>query len=116
LTTEKAKPRLTIALSERRPITIDPDEWPVIAEASLDYDKCDLYVRVRQHADGRVIVYSGAVHAPGHGPSVYGGFFIDEAVDMVDVQLPSVIRRAAGIIECPRLGSECIANLPAEEV
>lgn len=64
--TDNTKTRI-ITLTGRAPVRIREDEWPVIASGSYrDHDnqyefqanrkwKCD--IRVRQHADGRAIVY-----------------------------------------------------------
>jgi hypothetical protein len=57
----------TITLTGRRPVTIDEDQWPVIASSGWDdcdsqYEfqanrRADAGLKVRRHADGRVIVY-----------------------------------------------------------
>lgn len=57
----------TITLTGRRPVTIDEDEWPVIASSGWgDYDNqyefqanrtADAGLKVRKHADGRTLVY-----------------------------------------------------------
>ncbi len=55
----------TITLTGRRPVTIDEDAWPRIAEA-LEHHSCGEHaqngkvswqLRIRQHADGRLIMY-----------------------------------------------------------
>ena len=66
MTSTERKQR-TITLTGRRPVTIYEDQWPVIAEASWDdYDnqhefqanrKAEAHLKVRQHADGRTLVY-----------------------------------------------------------
>ena len=59
----------TITLSNRQPVKIDEDNWPVIADAK-DYvhdgqvecqanRKSTWWIKVRQHKDGRAIVYAG---------------------------------------------------------
>lgn len=69
MTTTETKTR-TITLTNRPPVKISDDQWPTIAEASGDSfgsnfqarqsnrDQCDNYtLKVRQHADGRTLVY-----------------------------------------------------------
>jgi hypothetical protein len=59
---------LTITLTDRPPVKIQEDEWPVIALGSADDDDSShsghqpsrewtRTIRVRQHTDGRVLVY-----------------------------------------------------------
>ena len=66
-TTTTSKTR-TITLTDRPPVKIKEDEWPVIATGSADDDDSSQpgnppnrewtrTIRVRQHTDGRAIVY-----------------------------------------------------------
>jgi hypothetical protein len=58
----------TITLTNRPPVRIDEDQWPVIADGTwTDHDgqvECQanrrwkMHIRVRQHTDGRAVVYS----------------------------------------------------------
>jgi hypothetical protein len=119
-TTEEPK-KLKITMSERPPVTIVKAEWPLIASAT-DHDgqvRCQANhewdIRVREHADGRRLVYgwmqggNGGMHA--HEREVYAGFLVTGADETV-----RAIRRVAGVIEHDKLGDECIADLPAEEI
>ena len=130
MTATKTKTR-TITLTGRRPVTIDEAEWPVIAKASddswgggedwalhnqaSDQGQLDEYsLRVRQHADGRAIVYGtytegwnseheGLTHA---GHLVSAGDSIENAIESVGVTL-----------NVPKqLIADCIADLPAERL
>ena len=66
MTTTETKYR-TITLTDRAPVRIREDLWPIIAHGSFTYHDgtirqqanrlCDIDIRVRQHADGRSIVY-----------------------------------------------------------
>lgn len=58
----------TITLTDRPPVTIREDDWPILATGSADDDDSDgrgnrpnrewtRTIRVRQHEDGRAIVY-----------------------------------------------------------
>ena len=117
--------RIKITLSERRPITIERDAWPVVAAADAHDNRIESQahtkwrIAVRQHRDGRRIVYGWAVAGPGGKPigwrDVYGGFVLD-AVDGAPDEAGTIraIRRVAGILDRDDLGAECIADLPAE--
>jgi len=125
----KTKTR-TITLTGRAPVKIIEDEWPRIAQGSGDsfvgHDYArkqqadaqgeldDYTITVRQHADGRAIVYGvlAAATAWTCSESRRGGQLLDAGADIAaairevgeDCGLPdSVIR-------------ECIADLPAEEI
>lgn len=134
---EQPPKKLTrITLTDRRPVSVDPEEWPVIAAAdgdsyaSRDYSRhqqalgqgeLDRYrLRVRQHADGRTIIYgvfdaatawTGSEDRAGGRllePTRAGGdsAAIVQAILAVgaDCRLPeSVIR-------------ECVGDLPEEEL
>jgi len=128
--TKTSKKIRTITLTDRRPVKIIEDEWPVLARATGDSYQGDDYARrqqaqaigelddyylyVRQHAEGRTIVYGilDAANAWTCSESRRGGQLLDAGADIAaairevgeDCGLPdSVIR-------------ECIADLPAEEI
>lgn len=131
----------TITLSDRRPVTIVDGEWPVIAGAGdSEYDgqvrsqanrASEWSMRVRQHADGRAIVYAVYEHntnwqgerdiAVRHGVllSAEDGARPGLVVDAIK----SVSRRMAGCEHADddaarwtRLADECIAHLPPETI
>lgn len=140
-TNNEAEPRKmrTITLTGRAPIRIAEDEWPMIARASCrpgsmrngtpvpDYETDCYMLHVRQHADGRVIVY-GVIDAatawtrtedwrggellapPNRSNHPEDGLVVDSA-DVV-----SAIRRVGGVRFPDSVMRECIANLPAEEI
>ena len=70
MSTTSSPKTLTITLTDRPPVKIIDADWPVIAHGS--YDRHDgqveseanriwsLSIRVRRHADGRLIVYGTA--------------------------------------------------------
>jgi hypothetical protein len=118
---------IKVTLSERPPVSIAVADWPIIA-SSDDHDgkvECQAntkwYIKVREHADGRRLVYcskdagNGGQHAGFRG--TYGGWLlaVDAHVDMAE-QTIRAIRRCAGLIERDDLGAECIGDLPAEEL
>jgi len=110
----------TITLTHRAPVSITDENWPLIAEGryarddmpELEYDTHT--VRVRQHADGRAIVYAILV-----GATSWTG--------TEDARTGELLAPGADIVGCiRRVGSDCdlderaisacIADLPAEEL
>ena len=123
-TTEK---KLTITMSERRPITIVHAEWPVIATAFRHDGAIKLQanhewiIRVREHVDGRRLVY-GWLQAGNGGvvrgwSGAAGGFLVAPTGDKPDEdETVRSIRRVGGIIDDDKLADACIADMPAEDV
>ena len=124
MTTEIKKIKIT--LSERRPLTIVESEWPVIATA-FRHDGAvesqanhEWMISVREHADGRRLVYgwlqagNGGVHAGWRGAE--GGFLVSPDDGPDEQETVRAIRRVAGIVGDDALGNECIGDLPAEAV
>jgi hypothetical protein len=119
--------RVTIPLSERGPISVDPARWHKVARVK-DWDNqyesqannvWTICVRIEGWPArmDRAVVYGS--HDSGSGGewagfrATHGGFLIENA-DMP--QIVRAIRRVAGIIGNDRLGDECIHELPAEEL
>jgi hypothetical protein len=112
-----------IKLTDRRPIAVHPNDWDIIASASWRNTSlaCQAnyvrYIAVRQHADGRRLVYGEYKAGPAGGlPSfrgMYGGYLLEAA--QPDRATIEAIRKVAREITHPALGDECIAGLPAEE-
>lgn len=120
----------TITLTGRAPVKIAEDAWPVIAWATGDswsgndharHDQAaaqgelDEYsIRVRQHADGRAIVYAvlDAATAWTHSESYKGGVLLGAGDDIAaairavgeECGIPDAVIRA------------CIADLPPVEL
>lgn len=132
---------LTITMSERRPVTLVADEWPVVARADWHSGEHESQANetarivVREHEDGRRIVYSVRERGNGGMPSGYrdtaGGYMVGTIAG--DMRQPSsggpltsahpdeaetirAIRRAGGVVGMDRLADECIADLPAESI
>lgn len=123
----KRAKRIEITMSERRPLKIDPEQWPVVASADWFSGQIECQantirrIKVREHDDGRRIVYgfqcagNGGQAAGTRNPS--GGFLVDAVDGKVDeAETVRAIRRVGGIIEDDGLADDCIADLPAEEV
>jgi hypothetical protein len=125
-TTNEVK-RITVTMSELRPLSIIESDWPVIASAEWfnGEHECQANtirrIRVREHADGRRLVYgftragNGGQHAGARNPS--GGFLIDPCPRATpdDEETIRAIRRVGGILGDDDLAAECIADMPAEE-
>lgn len=144
---QQDNPYLTVTLTGRPPVKIKKDDWPVVAGASdKDFDnqyefqanrKADWKLTVRQHADGRTLVY-GVWTYDTHfqnesGGNVRGGELITvtgaDAESVGDTEpIVAAIQRVGAELEerlpegkygrgvFPRLVHECIADLPAVEL
>lgn len=108
-----------ITLSNRPPVKIKEDEWPVIGKASWSDNPSipsqanrDASVRVRRHADGRVIVY-GTYSSQWQGETgLKSGLLLDKGAD--------IAAAIYGVVEdlgvTATMAAECVADLPAEEI
>ena len=128
--------KLKITMSERRPLTIVKADWPLIAHADRHDGAVKVQanhewtIRVREHADGRRLVYGWLTSGNGGVPAGWrgaeGGFLVSPLpgpdVDGKRVGVPDedetirAIRRVGGIIDDDTLADECIADLPAEDL
>jgi hypothetical protein len=128
--------RIKITMSERRPLSIVEDDWPLIASADWYSGQFDVQanykrtIRVREHRDGRRIVYGRYYAGPGGVPTGWrgaeGGFLVDSSSETRpgvgtgcapdEAGTVRAIRRVAGIIGDDAMGDECIADLPSEEI
>ena len=119
----------TITMTERAPVRICDDEWPVIASASEIHEcgqhgqngKVQWTVRVRRHKDGRALIYgttSGACQCrdyttdtPDAGRLLGVGVHIVDAVtEVAGAILPADYGSARG------LAQGVMADLPAEVI
>jgi len=117
----------TIALSESRPVAIEGDEWPFIVTVEWrpptigeNFPPVVIF-RVRQHADGRRLVYG--VRKPNTDGSsdpafrgFHAGYLVPAAPAGNDEETIRAIRRVAGVLQLPFLASEVIAKLPVKEL
>lgn len=136
----------TITLTDRAPVKIREEEWPVIATGSADDDDAmqvgnapnrewTRTMRVRRHEDGRVIVYGvyeydTAFQGAAGAAAKRGELLAEKATP---AQIIAAIRRVATALaeaeseaaiednqrDAARwraVAHECIADLPAEEL
>ena len=128
--------KLTITLTGRRPVKIDKDSWPILAQASAkDWDNqyefqanrtTKMYLKVRQHEDGKSIVYGVydfSTQFQGErgrefraGEMLGAGDDIPAAIERVGRDLDERIGGDYFSLSMADLIHECIADLPAEEV
>ena len=123
-TTEKKK-KIAVTMSERAPIKLDHDLWPLIASADTHDGQVECQanrewaIKVREHEDGRRVVYGWVQRGNGGMPIGYrgasGGYLVEAGANAGEETIRA-IRRVAGIIGDDQLGDECIADLPAEEL
>lgn len=130
--------RLRIVMSETAPVCIDPTVWRKIALAKRHdgavecQANTEWFIAVREHEDGRRLVY-GVQDAGGGGQ--YAGYCTKRAGYLVKIagvggegcayaarfktreeETIRAIRRVAGVIEDDQLADECIGDLPATEL
>lgn len=119
--------KLKVALTGRAPVRINTDEWPLIASANMFSGRLECQanttasITVRQHADGRALVYGERESGPGGWPAEaepwYGGELVPAGGD-----LAAAILRLDGLdggfcaINADSLRRAAIADLPAEDI
>lgn len=132
--------RITIPLSDAAPVSIDPDAWPIVAEAEdhdggahRDQATRRSKLKVRQHKDGRRIVYGWTRSSYAGAPSPDAGWLVPEVTGAAraafdpqgspagtaaadDRETIRAIRRTAGAIGAEGLVGPTIAALPAREL
>ncbi len=126
----------TITLTGRPPVTIDEENWPVIAEAQDDWwdgkVECqsnrwsDWTIRVRQHADGRSIIYAtysyrtnwqnARGYAAKRGRLIAASDDICAAIRAVCDEMASAEAEGDDAGRWAALEADCIADLPAEKL
>jgi hypothetical protein len=118
--------KINITMSEQAPVTLDPEQWPCIAEAT-DHDgqvECqantEWAIYVREHEDGRRLVYGWEERGTGGKPitwrPTYVGWMIPGGEPRRDAETARAIRRVAGAIHNEGLGAVCLADMPAQEI
>lgn len=123
----------TITLTSRPPVRIREDEWPIVAyewwdnaHRSQANRSVEIWLRVRQHADGRAIVYGGYDYmTPWQGEEqlrvrvgdlIGPGDDLVRAIQRVGAELADRIAGKPGAQRLRDVIDACIADLPAEEI
>ena len=107
----------TITLTDRRPVTIVEADWPCVARTKWYEGEHEHqanrrgHLTVRQHADGRAIVYGTYTSQFLQESDLSGGEIVASGDD-----LPEAINRVAASISLPNIAQDCIADLPAEQL
>jgi hypothetical protein len=111
--------KITISMSERPPVSVNADDWPVIATAKWHDGQVECQanrrarVTVREHEDGRRLVYAWTSSAWQNERDRHAGYLLDASDTSSTV---ATIRRVADEIGDEGLGRDCIADLPAEDL
>ncbi len=109
---------LTITLTGRPPVRINKSEWPVIASAKDWQGQYETltsrswFMTVRQHADGRVIVY-GRYETHWQGERDRRAGVLVGAGGDIPAAIHEVVETLGGGI---LLEQECVASLPAVQL
>jgi hypothetical protein len=122
--TQPAK-RKTIILTGRSPVSIDPKEWPIILEV-WDHDGTFLTdantvyaITVRQHDDGRRVVFGSRKKGPGgQTPEfrpIHWGKILQPNEHLTHQTIVAIVDCAEAIGYSP-LGEIAIQNMPVEEL
>lgn len=109
----KTRTYRTITLTGRAPVRIAEDQWPIIASAKRFDGQVECQANhtwrltVRQHTDGRTIVY-GVYDSCYPGEGARAGEVLAAGKD-----IPESIYRVAEACNCTQCADDCIADLPA---
>jgi len=123
MTTSNESKTIEVAMTNRPPVRINANEWPVIAEANWHNGQYDFQanyirkIRVREHTDGRRLVYGFYEEGPGGATIGFRGACAGFLISRPDNdETVSAIRRVSIIIGDEEMAAECIASMPAETV
>lgn len=100
--------RIVLEMSEGPPVRIRPDVWKLIVDVS--HPSKEHFIHVRQHEDGRRIVY-GETTTDGNSKKKNAGFLLGKEDDTV-----RGIKRVAGLLHLGDLVETCIRQLPARDL
>ena len=126
-TTTTTTKKITVALSDAPPVRVSAEDWPVIASADWFSGAIECQanevarIKVRQHEDGRTLVYGVRNSGPGGQYAGYrgahAGYLLGRTGEATDEdEIVRHIRRVAGAIDRDDLADECIADLPARDI
>lgn len=109
---------LTVTLTDRAPARIRKADWPIVAKVE-DWDNQhrsqanrDWTLIVRQHADGRALVYGIYSSRWADESDRRGGELVESGDD-----IPAAVKRVAEYLGFSReLADRCVAKLPAVDL
>lgn len=100
-----------IRLSDAAPVRVRTSSWGVHAEARSPGGHA--WLRVRQHTDERRTI----VYGENEDAGLHAGYLLGSTERAATTEeIVRAIRRVAGAIRAGRLGDDCIADLPPEEL
>jgi hypothetical protein len=109
---------LIITITDHSPVNIVKADWPIKASASSDdatqpgnQPNREWKLKVRQHADGRSIVYGVYTTAWQNESDTRSGRIVEAGGDLI-----AAIHDVADLIGAPELADRCIAKLPAVDL
>jgi|GEM_PF-2358664 len=103
---------IRIAMTSQRPLKIDPEDWPVIAAAEREEGRADhlsATIKVRQHKDGRRIVYGFSENEAGYLIPTKKGEPDNDATAKAIVDVANALADS-------RLAVDCLEDLPAQKL
>lgn len=114
----------TITLTDRRPVIIEETEWPVLSYAEATLDGLKAALLVRQHKDGRCLVYGTLDGDPKERRGYYVHGMPSDTQPMsaraplapTDAALIVAIRQTADELDAGELAAAVIAGLPPERL
>lgn len=115
---------LTIFMTDRRPVTVSERDWPVLASASCTVNDSNthFFACVRQHADGRRLVYGWRWRKGHQSPERSAGYLAES--DANDARRERQTLHWLELVEIivgaqrhgVNLAERCINALPAERL
>lgn len=129
--------RVTVVLTDRPPVKVAENAWPILSESTASWHDGDAActanrksawsLAVRQHADGRALVYGSYEHTTWHESErdyhVRRGVLLPPGTGAIEiVQAIRSVASAIAEAECvevdrsrwQEVAQECIAGMPAE--
>lgn len=99
---------VTIKMSNHAPVRVNPDFWPIVAEAEHCEVEREWRLGVRRHASCGAIVFGEYETGSKSEHGLAGGEVVPMGGD-----ISAAIHRLAKYLGCnPRLADECIRKLP----
>lgn len=115
--------RRTITMTDRSPVAIVDSDWPIVAEAAVDDDHQRVnqwsqrsWVKVRRHADGRVLIY-GRDSSKWQGTvNRAAGVLLPVEMTVPQIVIDTIREVCCELLFAEELARQCINDLPAEQI